>query len=153
MLYYIRKGREGLICRLSFPGDIPFKKFSKKFQNPLDKTHLTCYTISVDRRDADHLPLKLPLKVWILSPVVSFPIGPSRRVCLLIFTSFLWRRVGGAPDCWMVFIVISFLTAWREYTHANKAVGRLTVDRHWQLGNRRVSFLSSSSSTVWGLVL
>ena len=53
----------------------------------------------------------------------SFPIGPSRRVCLLIFTSFLWRRVGGAPDCWMVFIAISFLTTgmdpWRrgENTH------------------------------------
>ena len=60
--------------------------------------HLTCYTISVDRRDADHLPLKLSLKVWILSPVVSFPIGPSRRVCLPIFTSFIWYRVGGAPD-------------------------------------------------------
>lgn len=30
--------------------------------------------------------------------------------------------------------------AWLEYTHANKAVGRLTVDRHWQLGNRRAPF-------------
>ena len=57
-----------------------------------------CYTISADRRGCDHLPLKLLLKVGTLSPMVSFPIGPSRRVCLLIFTSFLWCRVGGAPD-------------------------------------------------------
>ena len=49
-------------------------------------------------RASDRLPLKLLLKVGALSPMVSFPIGPSRRVCLLIFTSFLWRRVGGAPD-------------------------------------------------------
>lgn len=30
------------------------------------------------------------------------------------------------------------VTAWKENTHANKADGRLTVDRHWQSGNRRI---------------
>ena len=92
-----------------------------------------CYTISVDRRGHDHLPLKLSLKVCALSPVVSFPIGPSRRVCLLI-TSFLRYRVGGAPDYHRGFHS-DFLsddgerpvTAWREHIHANKAVGRLTA--------------------------
>lgn len=102
MLYYICKGWEGLICRLSFPGNLPlwkiFQKTQKNFLKPLDKVHKVCYTISVNRRGHDRLPLTLSLKVYSLSPVVSFPIGPSRRVCLLI-TSFLWHRVGGAPDC------------------------------------------------------
>lgn len=146
MLYYIRKGREGLIYRLSFPGDIPFKKFFRKFWKPLDNGGKMCYTISVNRRGADHLPLKLLLKVCALSPVVSFPIGPSRRVCLLIFTSFLWRRVGGAPDCWMVFIVIFFLTTgidlWRRGKRTHTLVGETTPwlwKRHWRLGNRRAA--------------
>ena len=48
-----------------------------------------------------------------------------------------------------------FLTAWRvakarEYTHANKAGGRLTVDRHWRLGTRRVSFLLGVTTKVVG---
>ena len=143
--------------RGTYSSDHPLKNFFKKFQTffqkPLDKTYLLCYTISVNRRGHDHLPLKLSLKVWILSPVVSFPIGPSRRVCLLISPPLYGIGLVVLPITAVVFMVVSFLTAWRvakarEYTHANKAVGRLTVDRHWQLGNRRVSFLSSSSSTV-----
>ena len=31
------------------------------------------------------------------------------------------------------------VTAWKENTHANKAVGRLTVDRHWRFGTRRAA--------------
>ena len=53
--------------------------------------------------------------------------------CLTHFTSFLWRRVGGAPERRKGFHG-GFLsddgerpvTAWREHTHADKAVGRLT---------------------------
>lgn len=93
-----------------------------------------CYTISADKRGCDHLPLKLPLKVGTLSPMVSFPIGPSRRVCLTHFISFLWCRVGGAPDYRKGFHGDflsddgeSPVTAWREHIHAGKAVGRLTA--------------------------
>lgn len=95
-----------------------------------------CYTIGVDRRGTDHLPLK----VCVLSPVVSFPIGPSRRACLTHFISFLWRRVGGAPDYRKGFHG-DFLsddgerpvTAWREHIHADKADGRLTARTDEQL--------------------
>ena len=53
---------------------------------------------------------------------------------MLIFTSFLWRRVGGAPDCHDG-VHGGFLsdngerpvTARREYIRANKAAGRLTL--------------------------
>ena len=101
MLYYIRKGREGLICQLSFPGDIPFKKISNFFQKPLDKTYLLCYTISVNRRGADHLPLKLLLKVCAISPMVFLYYLSHRSLSKGLFahfTSFLWYWVGGAPD-------------------------------------------------------
>lgn len=95
-----------------------------------------CYTVCVDRRGTDHLPLK----VGALSPMVSFPIGPSRRACLTHFISFLWYRVGGAPDYRKGFHG-DFLsddgerpvTAWREHIHAYKAVGRLTVRTDEQL--------------------
>ena len=93
-----------------------------------------CYTICVDRRGTDHLPLKLLLKAGTLSPMVSFPIGPSRRACLTHFISFLWCRVGGAPDYSKGFHGDflsddgeSPVTAWREHIHAGKAVGRLTA--------------------------
>ena len=71
-----------------------FQKSQTFSEKPLDKTKKVCYTIGVDRRGTDHLPLK----VCALSPMVSFPIGPSRRACLTHFISFLWYRVGGAPD-------------------------------------------------------
>ena len=56
------------------------------------------------------------------------------------FISFLWYRVGGAPDYRKGFHG-DFLsddgdgpvTAWRESTHANKAVGRLTARTDEQL--------------------
>ena len=66
--------------------------------------------------------------------MVSFPIGPSRRACLTHFISFLWCRVGGAPDYSKGFHGDflsddgeSPVTAWREHIHADKAVGRLTA--------------------------
>ena len=159
MLYYIRKGREGLICWLSFPGNLPFKKFFKKFQKPLDNGTEVCYTISVNRRGQDWLPLKVLLKVCVISPVVSFPIGPSRMVCLLI-TSFLRYRVGGAPDYHWWFHGDSFLTTgkdlwppercgWRCGKSTHTLVGETDPwlwKRHWQLGTRRVSFLRWFSS-------
>lgn len=130
-----------------------FKKSQTFFQKPLDKTYLLCYTISVNRRGPDHLPLKLSLKVCSLSPMVFLS---HRSLSEGLFANHLLYMVSGwwcsrLPQ-WFSWC-FPFLTAWRvakarEYTHANKAVGRLTVDRHWQLGNRRVSFLSSSSSTV-----
>ena len=99
-----------------------------------------CYTICVDRRGYDHLPLKLLLKVCALSPMVSFPIGPSRRACLTHFISFLWCRVGGAPNHRKGFHGDflsddgeSPVTAWREHIHAGKAVGRLTARTDEQL--------------------
>ena len=66
--------------------------------------------------------------------MVSFPIGPSRRVCLTHFISFLWCRVGGAPDYSKGFHGDflsddgeSPVTAWREQIHAEKADGRVTA--------------------------
>ena len=99
-----------------------------------------CYTICADKRGCDHLPLKLSLKVADLSPMVSFPIGPSRRACPTHFISFLWCRVGGAPDYSKGFHGDflsddgeSPVTAWREHIHAGKAVGRLTARTDEQL--------------------
>lgn len=85
--------------------------------------------------------------------MVSFPIGPSRRACLTHFISFLWRRVGGAPDYRKGFHGDflsddgeSPVTAWREHTHADKAVGRLTARTDEQL------ILSSSQAVrQWSL--
>lgn len=118
-----------------------------------------CYTISVNRRGPDRLPLKVLPKVCVISPVVSFPIGPSRRVCLLI-TSFLRYRVGGAPDYHWWFHGDSFLTTgkdlwppercgWRCGKSTHTLVGETDPwlwKRHWQLGTRRVSFLRWFSS-------
>ena len=111
-----------------------------------------CYTISVNRRGHDHLPLKLSLKVCVISPVVSFPIGPSRRVCLLI-TSFLRYRVGGAPDYHWWFHGDSFLTTgkdpwppercgWRCGKSTHTLVGETAPwlwNRHWRLGTSRAT--------------
>ena len=81
------------------------------------------------RQERDRL-----FRVGTLSPMVSFPIGPSRRACLTHFISFLWYRVGGAPDYSKGFHGDflsddgeSPVTAWREHIHAGKAVGRLTA--------------------------
>ena len=89
-----------------------------------------CYTIGVDRRGTDHLPLK----VCVLSPVVSFPIGPSQRACLLISSPFCGIGLVVLPD-YRRGVHSGFLsddgerpvTAWREHIHADKAVGRLTA--------------------------
>ena len=86
------------------------------------------------RQERDRL-----FRVGTLSPMVSFPIGPSRRVCLLISSPFYGVGLVVLPITAMVFIVRSFLTTGKEYTHADKAVGRLTVDRHWRFGNRRAA--------------
>ena len=63
-----------------------------------------------------------------------FPSVPLEGPVLLIFTSFLWCRVGGAPDYSKGFHGDflsddgeSPVTAWREHIHAGKAVGRLTA--------------------------
>ena len=56
------------------------------------------YNKSVNRRGADQLPLKLPLKaVGSLADGYPFPSVPLEgSVCS--FHLFIWYRVGGAPD-------------------------------------------------------
>ena len=117
-----------------------------------------CYNKSVNRRGADHLPLK----VWIPSPVVSFPIGPSRRVCLLISPPFYGIGLVVLPITTMVFIVRSFLTTgkdlwppercgWRCGKSTHTLVGETAPwlwNRHWRLGNRRVTNLLPSGVIV-----
>ena len=104
---------------------------------------MLCYNKSVNRRGTDQLPLKLPLKaVGSLADGYPFPSVPLEgSVC-----SFSPPLYGIGLVVLLIteagFMAVSFLTAWRvakarEYTHANKAGGRLTVDRHWRLGTRR----------------
>ena len=87
-----------------------------------------------------HLSCRLrpvPSRRWF-----SFPTGPSRRVCLLI-TSFLWCRVGGAPDYRDGFHsnVLSddgerpvtarkmWLSMWKEYTHISWRDSSMAVEQ------------------------
>ena len=79
----------------------------------------------------------VPSRRWF-----SFPIGPSRRVCLLI-TSFIWYRVGGAPDYHSGFhggflsddgerpvtARKMWLAMWKEYTHISWRDSSMTVEK------------------------
>ena len=105
--------------RGTYSSDYPLKNFFKKsqtfFQKPLDKHKMLCYTISVDRRDADQLPLKLPLKAaGSLAdgyPFPSVPLGGS--VCP--FSPLLYGiGLVVLPITAMVFIVMSFLTTGKD---------------------------------------
>ena len=123
-----------------------------------------CYNKSVNRRGADHLPLKLPLKVCSLSPMVftTFPIGPSRRVCLLISPPFYGIGLVVLPFTTMVFIVRSFLTTgkdlwppercgWRCGKSTHTLVGETAPwlwNRHWRLGTRRATNLLGCRQAV-----
>ena len=124
-----------------------------------------CYNKSVNRRGADHLPLKLSLKVGILSPMILtiFSHRSLSKGLFAHFTSFLWYRVGGAPDYHNGFHskILSDdgerpvtarkmrLAMWKEYTHT--LVGETAPwlwNRHWRLGNRRATNLLPSGVIV-----
>ena len=87
------------------------------------------------RQERDRL-----LRVGILSPVVFLSHRYLSKGLFAHFISFLWYRVGGAPDYSKGFHG-DFLsddgerpvTAWREHIHADKAVGRLTARTDGQL--------------------
>ena len=111
---------------------------------------MLCYNKSVNRKGHPSLVVlarvlrgdrfSSPSRGWL-----SFPIC-LQLSCLQFLQGVGWLLT---TEC---FHGPPFLTAWRvakarEYTHANKAVGRLTVDRHWQLGNRRVTNLLSIGIT------
>ena len=126
---------------------VPSQKFFKKsqtfFQKPLDKTYLLCYTISVNRRGHDHLPLKLSLKVCSLSPMVFLSHRSLSKGLFAHFTSFLWYRVGGAPDYRSDFhgdflsddgerpvtARKMWLTMWKEHTHISWRDSSMTVEK------------------------
>ena len=66
-------------------------------------------------RASDRLPLKLPLKVvGFLADGLSFPIGPSRRVCLLISPLFYGIGLVVLPITEVIFMVMSFLTTEKD---------------------------------------
>lgn len=82
-----------------------------------------------------HRAVHCPSRRWF-----SFPIGPSQRACLLISSPFCGIGLVVLLIIVRVCMVISFLTtgkrpvtAWREHTHADKAVGRLTARTDGQL--------------------
>ena len=81
-------------------------------------------------RASDRLPLKLLLKVGALSPVVfpfpSVPLGGS--VCP--FSPLLYGiGLVVLPITAVVFMVVSFLTAWKENTHASWRDDSMTVEK------------------------
>ena len=66
-------------------------------------------------RASDRLPLKLSLKVaGSLTDGFSFPIGPSRRVCLLISPLFYGIGLVVLPITEVIFMVTSFLTTGKD---------------------------------------
>ena len=74
-----------------------------------------CYTISVDRRDADQLPLKLPLKaVGSLAGGYPFPSVPLGGSVCSFSPPFYGVGLVVLPIVAMVFMVISFLTTGKD---------------------------------------
>ena len=95
-----------------------------------------CYTISVDRRDADHLPLKLPLKVCALSPMVilshrSLSEGLFAHLHLLSMASGWWcsRLLNGVHSHFLPYDGDRPVTAWKENTHASWRDDSMTVEK------------------------
>ena len=129
----------------TYPSPKAFEKISNFFPKPLDKHRILCYNQSVNKREG-----------WLFRTgflgVVSFPIWHlvyippfERRLVVLpvgFYIGLLSMRRGKTCD-----------DVERIHTHCKKRKRLLAVDRHWRLGTRRVSFLSSSSSTVWGHAL
>ena len=100
---------------------------------------MLCYNKSVNRRGAD----RLSLKVCALSPMVILSHWSLSKGLFAHFTSFLWCRVGGAPDYHDGFHskILSDdgerpvtarkmrLTMWKEHTHISWRDSSMTVEQ------------------------
>ena len=144
-ILYSQGGERDQFAGYPFPVISLSKTFSESFQNPLDNGGKVCYNKSVNRRGADHLPLKLSLKVCSLSPMILtiFSHRSLSKGLFAHFTSFLWYRVGGAPDYHDGFHskILSDdgerpvtarkmrLAMWKEYTHISWRDSSMAVEQ------------------------
>ena len=122
-----------------------------------------CYNKSVNRRG---LPTVYHLSCHLRSVLSRRWFFLSHRSLskglFTHFTSFLWYRVGGAPDYRSDFhgdflsddgerpvtARKMWLAMWKEYTHISWRDSSMTVERHWRLGNRRATNLLPSGVIV-----
>ena len=114
-----------------------WEKSKTFFPKPLDKHRILCYNQSVNKREG-----------WLFRTeflrVVSFPIWrlvyipPFERRLVVLPVGFhggFLSDDGERP----VTARKMRLAMWKEYTHISWRDSSMTVDRHWQLGNRRAA--------------